>query len=269
MNYHMLKGSIVLNYEGKTESIAKDDPRFERIIQCVRENRLDDIQDIVEEVNRLFTAKGIDLIDGIIYVNNQPLPHELSDRIIAYKEENLPFDSLLKFWENLKENPSFNARQMLFKFLEHNGHPLTQDGCFIAYRGCTDDFKDRRTGKFDNSPGSICEMPRQLVDDNPNNTCSDGLHVASYAYAYNWGENNKTIEVKINPKDVVCVPTDYQNTKMRVCKFEVVQECKAEREETLYIDDHNDCDDDMCSNCGDSYQLDIYCSTCGCEMEKD
>jgi len=28
--------------------------------------------------------------------------------------------------------------------------------------------------------------------------------------------------VKVNPKDVVSVPVDYNNTKMRVCRYEVI-----------------------------------------------
>ena len=250
MNYHLLNGSVVLNYEGKTEVIAKDDPRYLMIVTCIREGNLEDIKAIVESTVDYFGRKGIDLVDGVVTIDGQALSHELSDRILAYKEEDLPFDSLLMFWDNLKQNPSFNARQMLFMFLEHNGHPLTQDGCFIAYRGTSEDFKDRHSGKFDNSVGSVCEMPRYEVDDNPDNTCSNGLHVACHDYAYNWaGSEGHTVEVKVNPMDVACVPNDYEGTKMRVCKFEVVGISEGERTETVYPED--DCEDaiDVCGSC--------------------
>src|SRR5690606_24725742 len=103
---------------------------------------------------------------------------------------------------------------------------------------------------------------------NPNNTCSFGLHVACFDYAKGFGP--RLIEVKVNPADVVCVPTDYNGTKMRVCKFEVIQECQAIRDEVLYnyetpedneeldvdfdeyemFEDEDDCDDGFCGTCG-------------------
>jgi hypothetical protein len=245
MNYHLLHHSVVLNYDGKTISIAREDDRFNEIIQCIKEDRLNDIPDIVDKMENMFKKyDNVKMVDGTVVVNGTSLPAELSSKIITYSKEGLQFDSLLKFWENLKLNPSYNARLMLFAFLEHNGHPITNDGYFIAYRGCTNDFKDRYSGKFDNQVGSICEMNRSEVDDNPNNTCSSGLHVACYDYTYNWAGNGYTVEVKVNPMDVVCVPTDYHNTKMRVCKFEVVGIAKGERTDTVYEEDQEEYDDE-------------------------
>lgn len=124
----------------------------------------------------------------------------------------------------------------MFKFLENNGHPFTEDGHFIAYRSVSEDFKDFHTKSFDNKPGAVCEMPRELVDDNPNNTCSSGLHVASWVYARGFGdEGRKLVSVKVDPRDVVCVPTDYNNTKMRVSKFVVVEQVEVPHDdETVY-----------------------------------
>src|ERR1700687_2667294 len=273
MNYHVLNSSIVLNYLGKTVVVSKDDTeRYEGVLACIRENRLDDIPAVVE-IERGFEGTGLELKDGLLYENDIPMPSELNDRILAYKDQGLPFDSLLKFWENLKLNPSYNSKQMLYKFLEHNGHPFTEDVCFIAYRGVTADFKDRHTGKFDNSVGAVCEEDRALVDDNPNNTCSRGLHVACFDYARGFGA--QLIEVKFNPKDVVAVPTGYNGTKMRVCKFEVVAVGENLRNEVLYgnpspMEDETEEEfekehgENDCSFCGEEDgQLYNYCPHCG------
>ena len=222
INYHVLNDSIVLNYGSKAMTIASGDERYEKVLACIRAGKLEDIPAVVE-IERRYDGDGIKLKDGLLVANNEPLPVELEARILKFKELKLPYDALIKFWENLKKNPSFNSRQQLFKFLEHNGHPLTSDGCFIAYRGVTDDFKDVHTKTFDNKPGSVCQMPREAVDDNPNNTCSSGLHVACHSYAKGFG--SKLITVKVNPADVVAVPTDYNGTKMRTCRFEVIEEC--------------------------------------------
>lgn len=231
VNYMILKDSMVLNFESKTITIAKKDKRYQLILAAIKENRMEDIPKLASVENVLNSA-GMEVVDGQVVVDGEKLPDALNSRILQYMEEKVPFKSLLLFWQKLKKNPSFNSRKMLFAFLEHNGHPLTEDGCFIAYRGVTDDFKDKHTGQFDNSPGSICEMPRDQVDDNPDNTCSSGLHVAAFSYARNFG--SKVVEVKVHPEDVVCVPRDYDGTKMRVCKFEVLSETHQMRNEALY-----------------------------------
>ena len=273
MNYHVLNNSIVLNYLGKTVVISKDDTeRFDGVMECIREKRLNDIPAVVE-IERGFQGTGLELKDGLLYENDSPIPSELNARIMQYKELGLPYNSLLKFWENLKQNPSYNSRQMLFAFLENNGHPLTEDGCFIAYRGVTSDFKDVHTKKFDNSVGAVCEMPRDQVDDNPANTCSRGLHVACFDYAKGFG--SQLIEVKVNPRDVVAVPTDYNGTKMRTCKFEVVAIGQNLRNEVLYgqalpeeteevEEEIEEVDENNCKYCGEEdVQFYNFCPGCG------
>jgi hypothetical protein len=220
------------------------------------------------EVERAFEGTGLDLRDGILYEGESPFPTELNARVLQYKDASIPYAPLLKFWDKLKKNPSFNSRKMLFAFLSNNGHPITEDGDFIAYRGVSEDFKDKHTGKWNNSPGQVCSMDRSEVDENPNNTCSNGLHVACFEYAKNFGP--KLIEVRVNPADVVAVPTDYNGTKMRVCRFEVIQECANIREELVYeekdgLQEEAESDDDDCEGCGEerSDPFASYCGQCG------
>lgn len=264
INYHVLNNSIVINFGGVTHNIHKQDSRYEPVLEAIRNEELDRIPELVDNKKK-FNEYGLELCDGLVTLDGQQLPVELSNRVLEFVKQKLPKEPLLNFWRNLRDNPSYNSRQMLYKFLEHNGHPLTQDGCFIAYRGVTEDFKDHHTKTFDNSPGSICEMDRNLVDDNPNNTCSRGLHVASFDYANTFGRQ-KLVEVKVNPKDVVAVPTDYNGTKMRVCKFEVVRECDAILETEVY--EHDTFDDIeetiVCPDCGEINDADaLWCSDCG------
>jgi len=80
-------------------------------------------------------------------------------------------------------NPSMTSRNELFLFLEAANLPITEDGCFLAYKAVTSDFKDKHSRKFDNSPGVTLEMPRRDVDDNREQTCSYGFHAAAYEYA--------------------------------------------------------------------------------------
>lgn len=271
MNYIILPQSLILNHLGKTTTINKDDGRYAKVIQKIKEGKLDEIIPLLSIADTL-SERGFQIIDGVVHVDNDALPESLSARVLDFFNNNLPFEPLLKFWAKLKNNPSFNSRQMLFKFLEHNGHPITTEGNFIAYRAVRSDFLDKHTGKMDNSVGNVVEVSRSQVDDNPNNVCSHGLHVATMSYASTFGSgDDKILDVEVSPADVVAVPTDYDGTKMRVCRFKVVAESKGVIVKPLVTSSYElpqvefeDEWDGSCLSCG---EMDVsefnYCPNCG------
>lgn len=227
MNYIILPQSLILNHAGKTTTINKADGRYDQVIQKIKEGKLDEIIPLLSIADSL-SERGFQVVDGIVHVDGDPLPDSLSARVLDFFNNNFPFQPLLKFWAKLKNNPSFNSRKMLYKFLEHNGHPITTEGNFIAYRAVRSDFLDKHTGKMNNQVGNIVEVSRSQVDDNPNNVCSFGLHVATMSYAQDFASgDDRILDVEVDPADVVAVPTDYNGTKMRVCKFRVVAESKG------------------------------------------
>lgn len=279
MNYIILPNSLVLNHEGNTSTISREDGRYDKIIEKIKEGKLDEIVPLLNIAKNL-SDRGFDVVHGVVHVDGEALPDALSNRVLAFYNESLPFQPLLKFWKKLKKNPSFNSRQMLYKFLEHNGHPITTEGNFIAYRAVRNDFTDKHTGKMNNSIGSVVSVDRSQVDDNPNNTCSHGLHVATLCYAKGFASgNDKLLDVEVDPSDVVAVPTDYNGTKMRVSKFKVVAESQGlitkslvdssyDSEEGLDYDDYEDSDyEGSCYNCGeDVSDGDTFCGNCGVRL---
>lgn len=242
VNYHVLPNSIIVSYNGKHFNLHRSDARFDPVLAAIKSDKLDEIPSLLD-VAKAYNKSGLQLKDGLLWLDGEALTDVLSERIIKFQSEKIPFDPLIKFARKLRKNPSMNSREQLYKFLEHNGHPITSEGNFIAYRGVRDDLKDSYTGKFDNSPGSVCEMDRREVDDNPNNTCSRGLHVACYDYAK--GFASRLVEVEVDPQDVVCVPTDYNGTKMRTCKFKVVNLCSKLNESTLVSSSYEPSNDEF------------------------
>jgi hypothetical protein len=95
-------------------------------------------------------------------------------------------------------------------------------------------------------------MTRAKVDDNRSRGCSDGLHAGALNYVASYGSleaGDKIIIVKINPKDVVSVPTDCNCEKLRTCEYLVVGEYQGELLKPLYSanfaeDDYTDEDED-------------------------
>jgi hypothetical protein len=75
--------------------------------------------------------------------------------------------------------------------------------------------------------GTTPEMPRNEVNDDKDQTCSDGLHFCSQGYLGFYGAGGRTMILKVNPRDVVSIPSDYDNAKGRACKYEVIGELEA------------------------------------------
>lgn len=235
INYILLADSVTVSYDGKVVTIKDGDHRYASVISAIREGNLDLVPDLIDVQSSFDLIENVELIDGRIFIKGQAIPELLNERVLTFKEQGLPFEPLVKFSEKLLMNPSFNSRKMLYKFLEHNGHPITKDGNFMAYKKVKTNFKDCHTGTMDNSLGTVVEMDRHLVDDNPDNTCSSGLHVASYEYAKGFSSGH-LLEVEVNPADVVAVPNDYDGQKMRCCKYKVVAICESKLDDGLYDD---------------------------------
>ncbi len=273
--------NVTVNYDGETHTVKRSETLAEQLILAVKEGRLEEIPTLVSTAKRIekFSNGNFVVKDGRVEINGVAAPEVLSNKIIRFANEGLPFKPLLKFAENLQANPSFRAVNELFQFLEKNDHPLTEDGNFLAFRRIRSDYKDIYTGTIDNSPGKEIEMPRNQVDEDCNRTCSKGYHASSWRYAHTqYASSNPDtdimIEVEINPADVVAVPIDYDNAKLRICKYKVLgvvttpfnpDECLRR---TLNVDNNatsgSCCEEGHCS-CPLDCNCTEYCETDDCK----
>lgn len=184
----------------------------------------EEVKDYVKEDSDIVVHSNGQIING-----GQVIDTALTDLIIKFKKEDLPFEPLKKFMARISRNPSEESKKHLFMFLEARKATLTEDGCFLAYKKVTQIFVegkpvlvDSHSKSFDNSVGKTVKMPREKVDADRNRTCSHGLHVATSCFAKDYAGGNVLITVKVDPADVVAVPYDYNNEKMRVCQYEVI-----------------------------------------------
>ena len=194
-----------------------------------------------------------------ILFNGMQVHNVVADRIVQLSDAGLPFMPAVRFLENLLQNPSKRAVDELYAFLEHKGLPLTDDGHFLAYKSVRADYKDKYSGKIDNSVGKIVEVPRNTVDDNREHECSHGLHVGALAYSgpngwYHSAGDNVVI-VKVNPRDAVSVPRDHSAQKLRVCRYEVISDFKGAYEAPLAASDGAEFD-------GVSDEPEVFCWDC-------
>lgn len=232
---YILRGdSLTIMINNRQHSLKKGThPNFDKVIETIKAGEWDKVEDLVDltkPIQKVLTnsqhGHGIEVKDGDVYYNGKPFHNALSKRLLDMIRQGFPVEPLCAFLENLKQNPSKRAVDQLYGFLEKNNLPITPDGHFLAYKRVRGNFMDIHSGKFDNSPGKVCEMPRNEVDEDPDQTCSTGLHFCSLEYLPHFGASadNRVVILKINPRDVVSIPSDYNNAKGRACRYEVVAE---------------------------------------------
>ncbi|AND76211.1 hypothetical protein MX01_266 [Escherichia phage MX01] len=214
--------------EGRTVwNTTNKNKHFDAIVQALKESRFDDAIKLIsiKEAVKAFVKGNVRIEGGRLVYQGIELRSGLIDRIITSMENGEDFEFYLPFLENLLENPSEKAVQRLFDFLVANDIKITEDGHFITWKVVNSDYTDCRTGTFDNSPGKPVKMPRSRVNDDDEVTCSSGLHVCSRSYIGHFGNSScKVVSCKVNPRDVVSIPVDYGDAKMRVCYYEVLED---------------------------------------------
>lgn len=245
------KGQTLLVSGEVTRVIPSANPNFQAALAYCRTEGpnidLNYVLDLVEgDLNKLNTVgnKLVQLSERVSYKKGKlrfdgdkvegPLVDHIVRMVEADEEDYSPF---VLFLENLALNPSKQSRKFLFEYVQARNFTITEDGCFIAYKGVTKDHLSLHSGKaivdgveitgfIPNEVGSTVEMPRKKVDDNREVACSDGLHAGTRRYASSYG--NVMLAVSINPRDVVMVPSDGNGEKLRVCRYTVLEINDAE-----------------------------------------
>lgn len=149
-------------------------------------------------------------------------------RVLDAFTNNTDVDALDKFLTKVEANQySDIAATDLFEFLSVNGHPLTTDGDFLAFKTVRADLYDNHSGTVYHEVGSIIALDPSEVDFNRNQTCSRGLHFCSRDYLPQYGgffgsKQGALLILKINPADVAAFPKDYKNAKGRAVQYQIL-----------------------------------------------
>jgi hypothetical protein len=217
---------------GESVTVYPSNPRYAEIVKALNDRKFElvrvlaspkaAVQEKIAKVQRRGVG-AVELRNGVVYYNDKPIHNTLTRRIVEMATEGFDIEPMCKFLANLQNNPSYRAVNELFAFLEKGNLPITEDGHFLAYKKVDDSYKDCHTHTIDNSVGQVVTMPRNQVNQNPNETCSQGLHFCSRSYLASFGGSH-TMILKINPADVVAIPTDYNDSKGRCCRYEVIGE---------------------------------------------
>ena len=234
---YLIQGkNIVVVIDNRPYTITSTHIGYERLKQAIKDSDWDTVKQVVDPAKEIlnYGAGHVAVQGSKVFYKERELAGVMTQRLIEMYQEGFPVEPLILFMENLMQNPSKRAVDELYKFMEKGNLPLTPDGHFLAYKKVRADFLDIHSGTMDNSPGKIVEMERNEVDDNMNNTCSTGLHFCSKEYLSHFGgSDSRTVILKINPADVVSIPADYNSTKGRACKYEVLGELGVHPDEAF------------------------------------
>lgn len=310
--------SIIFS-DGTSETITDQHVSFNPILEKIRSVDPIDTPEVVESFVRskmnvieAVTEKLTKLSDKIytdgrnIYYDGDIVDSSISKYILeSFKRDlGLPgapndstsdhWTSLVAFLEKIQKNPSKTAVNGLFVFLRKYGLRILPDGNFIAFKGLRGDFTSihkgfgivnsvPQTSNLANDPGNKLEFPRSEVVEDGSIGCAKGLHAGSIEYATNFSKG-KVVSVSIDPGDVVSVPTDCADQKIRTCRYTVMLEIpqtyvntnlshiSAQDIHPDYDEDNDydvceycnyeDCECELCENCGE----DFYCE-CDDETE--
>lgn len=242
---------VALYLDGKSYSADKSHPRYSQIVDAIKTESWDDIPGLVNiaiavQTYATGTAVTVDAENGVVLYQGEAIRGYLVERILAMMNDGFNIKPMTSYLENLMLNPSKRSVDELHGFNEYGRMPITEDGFFIAYKRIRG-WYDTYTGKVLNKPAHLLDnddlsklpytvngvtvdlvdgaltvsMPRNKVDDVAERTCSYGLHFCSQEYLKSFS-GDKIVVLKINPADVVSIPTDYNNTKGRCAKYQVI-----------------------------------------------
>jgi hypothetical protein len=220
---------ITVFMDGKPRMFSNTHVSFQKICDAVDSGDDDLVRELVDvkaTVAKMSLGR-VQIVDNQILVAGRQVTGRLVERILEMVTRGSnAVEGYIKFLDNMMLNPSSTAVKELYLFIEACDLPITADGHFLAYKRVNGDYRDLHSNTFDNSVGTTPTMDRNDVDDNRDNTCSHGLHFCSYDYLphFGAGDSNKVVVVKINPANVVSIPSDYNNAKGRTWQYEVVDE---------------------------------------------
>ena len=244
--------SVVVKGKGSELAVKGAHPNYDNIVAAAKagDPNVLEMFDIARVAGVRFQriTDRVQEAYGKIFIDGEEINNTLSQQIVEFIRNELPFEGLVAFQTKLFDNPNEHAKANLYEFInkeqEAGGLTITDEGNIVGYKSVksTDDpnvFLSVRSGdgivdnvvfanaQLPQSKGSVVEMKREDVNFDPNAHCSVGLHVGTFQYADTYS-GDTMLEVHVDPRDVVSVPDGAGTWKLRTRKY-VVADVLTER----------------------------------------
>lgn len=217
--------------DGKPYDCSATHVNYRAVIQAAKNKEWEKIPDLIniQRAIKAFIGGQPQIVVETDYIRygDQVIHGTIVDRILTMISEGFDPQPMIKFLNNLYLNPVQTAIDELYDFMVKAKLPITEDGYFLAYKRVRADYTSIHDSKFRNDIGTQPAMARSEVDANRHNHCSRGLHFCSFSYLSSFG-GARTVIVKINPADVVSIPSDYDSAKGRAWTYFI--ECEVDQD---------------------------------------
>jgi len=218
--------------DGKPFTVTSKHPNYLTVMEALRLKQYDqvhgllDIQKMVEkQVEKYQTINGIklDLAAGTVTYKGFVIGGNLVQQILTMARRKFDVTPMCNVINNAMSNPNVDVPGRVYDWMVAANMPISDDGCLIAYKRVRTDMTSFYDGKTFHRVGQVTEIPREDCCEDSSQTCAAGLHFCSQQYLPSYcGGQGKILMLKINPRDIVAIPPDYNNSKGRCCKYEVI-----------------------------------------------
>ena len=242
IKYTLTANELVFVFRERSNNISKLDPKFNDIYKAVIENdytTLDKLietkESIINSVKQALNTENIrvnlglenvgeiKIVDKKILCGNKIFSGLITKQFVEFLNTNntKQINSLKNFIYRASLNPSEKSVSELYDFIISNNLLVTPAGTILLYKWVQDNYLDTHSKTFLNKPGMTLRMPREKVNANRNETCSNGLHLCSWKYG---SFGTRLLLCELDPKNVVSIPSDYNQSKMRCHEYTVIMD---------------------------------------------
>src|ERR1700756_3105073 len=126
--------NIILVVDGKSHTISKNTHlSYVKIVEALKAKDWAALHDLVEPKKAIVdVGAGNVSIDGDkVLWKGKPFHNALTTRMLQMYQDGFPIDPMVRFMENLMQNPSKRSVDQVYGFLEKNSLPITEDGYFL------------------------------------------------------------------------------------------------------------------------------------------
>lgn len=224
------KSVYVKESSRKTDSLIDDSDILQALNPLIGDARGTHLDDLTpeekEEVIATYTLVKVSYCDTygddeVLYVAADVAAHDIYDgEVIDVSKEAIEETLDYHLTTDGEYDPEIHAIQVV--------GPVSREFYLLKQRTIVEGadesditFTDIHTQTFSIKLGEVVKMNRADCDDNPEKTCSSGLHIGApgYVKSFGGGQRRKIIACLVNPAHVVAVPIDYSYEKMRVCEY--------------------------------------------------
>lgn len=226
MFYFMDDNQVTVYFaDGASAVWRSSSPNFDKVKALVIQDNWVEIEFLHNQAKAILNNK-VELVGDQLKVKSGDIEHivqsssPIRDFIFLLKKKGIidsSIEDIKPFLINMFENPYIKAVTEIYDYCQAMDFEITKDGCFLAYKNVRSDLGSIHDGgRTKHIIGEVTEV--EAFDTDRNKTCSKGLHFCSKEYLSSY-RGDVTLVVKINPKDVVAIPTDYKFQKGRCRKY--------------------------------------------------